>query len=287
MIRFGPSGNSDLFYDQGYKSSLDAPLWIKNRGLSAYEYSFSRGINIGDFVAKSLGEKCRENDVVLSIHAPYYINFANRDPRMIDKSIGYIITSLKYMKIMGSHRLVFHPGSCSDMPREEAYSLLKQNIKLLVQRIDEEHFDFPFIICPETMGKQNQLGTFEEVGEICTYADYLVPTLDFGHINALTQGSLKTEEDFENIIKFLIDKIGLDKVKNIHIHFSKIMYKEKGEIKHLTFEDTEYGPEFEPLARVIKKYNLEPVVICESRGTQAQDASTMKEIYERIIKESN
>lgn len=287
MVRFGPSGNGDLFYDQGYKSSLDAPLWLKNKGLNAYEYSFSRGINISDFLATTLGEKCRENDITLSVHAPYYINLANPDPKMIEKSIGYIISSLKIMRTMGATRLVFHPGSCQDMPREEAYEHLKTNMKLLVQRIEGEHFDFTFIVCPETMGKSNQLGTYEEVGEICTYADWLVPTLDFGHINALTQGSLKTETDFEKIIEFLIDKIGSNKVKNIHIHFSKIMYKEKGEIKHLTFEDSEYGPEFEPLARVIKKYNLSPVIICESRGTQAEDASTMQTIFDRILKEDD
>ena len=88
--------------------------------------------------------------------------------------------------------------------------------------------------------------------------------------------------DFDKIITYLIDKLGYDKVKNIHIHFSKIMYGEKGEIKHLTFEDTEYGPEFEPLAKVIKKHNLEPVIICESRGTQAEDAGEMKIIFENL-----
>ena len=282
MIRFGPSGNCDLFYEQGYKSSLDAPKWVKNRGLSAYEYSFSRGYNTSEFVAKTLGEKCHENDVVLSLHAPYYINLANPDEKMIEKSFGYILTGLKYLKIMGGSRLVFHPGTCGTLKREEAVALMQKNMKELVKRIDAEHFDFDFMLCPETMGKSQQLGTYEEVGEICTYSPYLVPTLDFGHINALTQGTLKKEEDFERIFNFLIDKIGENKVKNIHIHFSKIMYGEKGEIKHLTFEDNEYGPEFEPCARAIKKLGLEPVIICESRGTQAEDSNEMKTIYENL-----
>ena len=138
------------------------------------------------------------------------------------------------------------------------------------------------MLCPETMGKSQQLGTYEEVGEICTYADYLVPTLDFGHINALTHGSLKEEKDFEKILQFLIDKIGRSKVENIHIHFSKIEYGEKGEIKHLTFEDEKYGPDFTGLARAIKKLKLSPVIICESRGTQAEDANAMKKIYESV-----
>ena len=282
MTKFGPSGNCDLFYEQGYKSSLDAPLWIKNRGLNAYEYSFSRGFTMSEFTAKTLGEKCKENGVEISIHAPYYINLANKDEKMIEKSFNYIITSLKFLKLLGGKRCVFHPGSCGDMDRETAFSLLKKNMKELVKRIDNENFDFDFMLCPETMGKSQQLGTYEEVGEICTYADYLVPTLDFGHINALTQGGLKNEQDFEKIFEFLIDKIGRSKVENIHIHFSKIEYGSKGEIKHLTFEDNKYGPEFEGLARAIKNLNLSPVIICESRGTQAEDANEMKKIYENI-----
>jgi len=282
MIRFGPSGNGELFYNQGFKTSIDAPAWLKNRGLNAYEYSFSRGFTISEFMAKTLGEKCFENDIEISVHAPYYINLANPDPKMIEKSFNYIITSLKLLKILGGKKCVFHPGTCGEMSRVVAIETLKKNMKELVKRIDEENFDFQFFLCPETMGKSQQLGTYEEVGEICTYADYLIPTLDFGHINAFTHGKLKCEDDFEKIITFLISKIGFDKVKNLHIHFSKIEYGGKGEIRHLTFEDKEYGPEFEPLAKVLKKYNLEPTVICESSGTQAEDASEMKEIYENL-----
>ncbi len=282
MVKFGPSGNGDLFYAQKYKSSLDAPLWLKNRGLTAYEYAFSRGFNISDFNAKLLGEKCKENKIELSLHAPYYINLANPDKKMIDKSFNYILTCIKYLNTMGATRIVFHPGSCGNMPRKEAFELLKLNMKELVKKINEQKFDFKFYLCPETMGKSQQLGTYQEIAEICTYADYLIPTLDFGHINSLLQGKLKKEKDFEEIFTYLIDKIGFNKVENIHIHFSKIEYGGKGEIKHLTFEDKVFGPEFEPLARVIKKLKLNPVIICESRGSQAEDANEMKQIYDNI-----
>lgn len=281
MIRFGPSGNCELFYDQGYKSSLEAPKWLKNRGLNAYEYSFTRGFNVSDFVAKSLGENCKENDIEISVHAPYYINLANPDKEMVEKSFNYILTSLKYLKLMGGKRCVFHPGTVGKLKRDEAFNLLKENMIELSSRIKEAGFD-DMMICPETMGKSMQLGTYQEIAEICKIAPFFVPTIDFGHINSLLQGKLKQESDFEEIIVYLIDNLGFEKVKNIHIHFSKIMYGEKGEIKHLTFEDNEYGPNFEPLAKVLKKYNIEPVIICESKGTQAEDAGEMKQIFENL-----
>ena len=282
MVRFGPSGNCQLFYDQNFKTSLEAPAWLKNRGLSSYEYSFSRGFTISEFTAKALGDACKQNGIELSVHAPYYINLANPDEQMIQKSFNYIITSLKFLKIMHGTRCVFHPGACGDMDRKTAFEILKTNMKRLVKRIEEENLDFDFLLCPETMGKSMQLGTYEEVAELCTYADFLVPTLDFGHINSLTQGSLKEQKDFDKIFELLISKIGLERTKKVHIHFSKIEYGPRGEIKHLTFEDTTYGPEFLPLAKSIKKYNLSPDIICESKGTQAEDANKMKEIYESL-----
>ena len=280
MIKFGPAGNSDLFYEQGFKSSLDAPKWLKNRDLDAYEYSFSRGFTVSEFVAKSLGEKCKDNNIEISVHAPYYINLANPDDEFVEKSYDYILKSLHYLKLMQGNRCVFHPGTCGKLSREESFELLKKRMKELVKRIDESGIMTEnMLLCPETMGKSQQLGTYQEIAEICTYADYLVPTLDFGHINSLLQGKLKTEKDFEEIIKYLIDKLGISKVKKVHIHFSKIMYGAKGEIKHLTMEDNEYGPEFAPLAKVLKKYDINPVIICESRGCQAEDANILKDIY--------
>ena len=75
---------------------------------------------------------------------------------------------------------------------------------------------------------------------------------------------------------------GEDKVRKMHVHFSKIEYSAGGEVRHLTFDDDLFGPDFVPLARVIKEYDLSPVVICESDGTQAEDALKMKNIFYNI-----
>lgn len=138
------------------------------------------------------------------------------------------------------------------------------------------------IFCPETMGKINQIGDVAEVTEFCKTTDFFIPTIDFGHINARTHGSLRTEEDFEAIVRHLIDNLGFERASQMHVHFSKIEYGKGGEVRHLTFADTVFGPEFLPLARVIKKYGLSPVIICESDGTQCADALEMKRIYESL-----
>ena len=113
----------------------------------------------------------------------------------------------------------------------------------------------------------------------CKIDKVFLPAIDFGHLNAREGGSLKTSEDYKSRLEYMISELGYERVKHFHVHFSKIMYGGKGEIKHLTFEDDVYGPEFEPLAVALKQLKLEPYIISESAGTQAEDAKTMKRIY--------
>ena len=137
-------------------------------------------------------------------------------------------------------------------------------------------------LCIETMGKINQLGDLDEVMQLCRIDDSFLPCIDFGHLNARTLGGLKTKKDFEHIFNEIEDKLGTERLKVFHSHFSKIEYTKGGEKKHLTFEDTVYGPDFEFAAQIIKERDLAPTIICESCGTQAEDALTMKKIYENI-----
>lgn len=281
MIRFGPSGNCKRFYDEGFKSSVEAPEWLSKQGLTAYEYSFGRGINVGDDKARAVGEKGKEFGVEISVHAPYYINFANPSDEMAEKSYNYLLNSCNKARAFGGNRIVFHPATVGKMTRCEAVELTRKRLKILADTIVANKMDDCYF-CPETMGKINQIGDVEEIAEFCKIADFFIPTVDFGHINARTYGSLKTEEDYDRIITCLLNAVGTERTNKLHIHFSKIEYSAGGEVRHLTFADTVFGPEFLPLAKILKKHRLSPVVICESDGTQADDALEMKRIYDSI-----
>lgn len=278
MIKFGPSGNSVNFALAGHKTAEESAVWVKDMGLDAFEYSFGRGILLGEERALSIRAAFQTAGVEISVHAPYYINFANPDPEMIEKSIGYVIDSAKKCKIMGGNRIVFHPASQGKDKRDVAFSRTLDNFKKLADRIRAEGLD-DMTYCPETMGKLAQIGTVPEVGELCSTDELFIPTVDFGHVNAYEHGSLKTTEDFYARLCLLIEKIGFDRMRHFHVHFSKIMYSAKGEIKHLNFDDEVYGPNFEPLADALIKLDLEPVVICESAGNQDFDAKYMKDVY--------
>ena len=281
MIKFGPSGFCDSFLEK-YSSSEQMPEWLNEHKLNAYEYAFNKGVRITDEKAAKIREVFEKNNIELTVHGPYYINLANPDEMMADKSKGYILDSLAKMKVLGAKKLVFHPGSLTKSSREDAFNLVLKRLKELVVLLDEYGYKDVFL-CPETMGKHGQVGTVEEVAKMCAIDERIIPTLDFGHINSFGLGSLKTEDDFRQVFMTLKKHMG-DRFKNVHIHFSKIMFGDKGELKHLTFDDNEgFGPDFEPLAKVLKELDINAVVICESRGTQTKDAVKMKNIFEQTI----
>ncbi|MDE6667662.1 MAG: TIM barrel protein [Clostridia bacterium] len=281
MIKFGPSGNSVAFYAAGYKSTEQSANYVKDLGLDCFEYPFGKGIMLSESKATSIGETFKEQDIEISAHAPYFINFANPDDEAAQKSYGYVLQSAKFIRLMGGRRVVFHPAAQGKATREEAVARTSDRLKVLRDYIYLNGYE-DIMFCPETMGKLAQIGTLEEIVEFCKIDKCFTPTIDFGHINAREQGSLKTVSDYKSRLEYMIAELGFDRVKNFHVHFSKIMYGGKGEVKHLTFEDTEYGPEFEPLAVALKELKLEPYIVSESAGTQDVDALTMKRIYNKI-----
>lgn len=278
---FGPAGNCDDFYAAGLRSSLDAPAWVKKNGLGAYEYQCGKGVKISDEAAAKIGAAAKENGIRLSVHAPYYISLSSTDAEKRDKSILYILQTLNAAKCMGAARIVVHSGSCASITRREALSLAKDTLWRALRAADEEGFG-NICICPETMGKINQLGTVDEVAELCSIDERLIPTVDFGHVNAMTRGGLKTYEDFERVFDTIKNRLGEERACNFHAHYSRIEYTSSGEKKHHRFDETEYEPEFEPIAEITAKRGLSPTIICESRGSQTRDAAELQQIYRRM-----
>lgn len=272
---FGPAGNSESFYAAGYKSTKQAPLWLSKLGLDAYEYQCGNGVTGSDGNFIEVGNAAAEHGIALSLHAPYYISLSGVDPEKRLKSIDYIRKSVHAASLMGADRIVIHTGSASKITREEALYLASDTITRALEEIDTD-----VLFGLETMGKINQLGTLDEVIELCKISPRLVPVVDFGHLNARELGNVfVTEDDYKRVFDKIGDALGDNVARTLHCHFSKIEYTGGGEKKHLTFSDTIYGPEFEPLANVLAKEKLTPRIICESAGTMAEDALSMKKIY--------
>ena len=273
---FGPGGNSESFYADGKKSTVEAPLWVKQKGLDAYEYEAGNGLTAGDATLKKIGDAARENGILMSFHTPYFISLSGIDPEKRLKSIDYISRSLHAAELLCADTIVIHAGSAAKISRSEAMALASDT---LIKNL-EVNGDTDIRMGIETMGKINQLGTLEEVIELCKISPKYHPVVDFGHLNARNIGSYFTTVDsYRAVFDKIATSLGDEYAFNLHCHFSKIEYTGAGEKKHLTFADTVYGPEFEPLAEAIIREGVAPRIICESDGTMAEDALEMKNIY--------
>ncbi len=282
---FGPAGNCDSF-SKAHKSSLDAPKWIADFGLDCYEYQCGKGVHVGEESAKKLGENARAAGIVLSLHAPYFINLANPDPDSLQKTIGYITAACLAASWMGANRVVVHSGALMGRSRGEALAIAKKSLAEVLAACDGQGFGH-IALCPETMGKINQLGDLDEVLELCTLDERLIPCIDFGHLYARSLGADDGAEAAERMLDRVEEVLGPERAARFHSHFSHIEFTPKGGEKcHRTFDDDGgYGPAWEPLAAAVARRGWSPAFICESAGTQAEDALTMKRIYRRYAAE--
>ena len=281
MIKFGPSGTGLTFGEDGLSKTIQVPSWLKAKNLDLFEYSFGRGVRIGEETARTYGEEFAKHGIEISVHAPYFINMATDDEQKALNNHNYLIDSIAALKNLGGNRCVFHPGSPLKKNRRDAMDILIGRMDIMLQEMyDLGHNDI--LLGVETMGKFAQLGDEDEVIEIVSRDNMLVPCIDFGHLNARTCGGITGYDEYARIIEKFINGVGFEKVDNMHIHFSKIEYSPKGEVRHLTFGDTQYGPDYEPLAKAFHEFDIHPYVVCESAGTQTEDSLYMKNYYNSL-----
>jgi deoxyribonuclease-4 len=278
---FGPGGNSDAFRLAGFKSTLDAPTFVKNIGLDAYEYEAGNGLAASPAMLAAVGKAAKEKGVKMSFHTPYFISLSGVVEEKRLNSIRYIRESLDAAHLLGADTIVIHTGSAAKISRDEAMRLAADTLVRTLSEVET----YGIKLGLETMGKKNQLGTLDEVLELCRIDSAFVPVVDFGHLNARDLGNVFiSADDYMRVFEKIEKACGASVAENLHCHFSKIEWTAQGEKKHLTFEDDVYGPKFEPLVDTIVKHSLSPTIICESAGTQSDDALAMKKYYMEKLK---
>lgn len=272
--KFGTAGLSDSYTAKGFDPQKIA-AYTASFGLTAFEYQCGRGVRLAHDKAQALGKAAAAQGIALSVHAPYYISMSGLDDEKRLHSVDYLLQSCALVKALGGRRVVFHPGSCGKQSREAALEKALDTMRRAVAACDEAGYG-DCILCPETMGKINQLGTVDEVLALCAVDARITPCIDFGHIYARSGGAELTDTaSYAALLDKLGDALGDDRAVHFHAHFSRIAYTAGGEKCHLTFADTAYGPPHTPLLQLLKQRKLAPTIICESAGTQAEDAQKL------------
>ena len=278
--KFGPGGNSESFRAAGLRSTLQAPRFVRELGLEAYEYEAGNGITGSSEMFLAVGAKAREHGIKMSFHAPYFISLSSVEKEKRLNSIGYIQRSAEVSELLGADIMVVHCGSCAKISRETAMEYATETLVGTAEMM--QSYGYKTRVGIETMGKINQLGTLDEVIELCKIDPIFAPVVDCGHMNARNIGGYFTDVDsYRAVFDRIANELGDNYARSLHCHFSKIEYTKAGEKRHLTFEDREFGPDFEPLAEAIVREGVAPRIICESAGSMAEDALYMKRAWQK------
>ncbi len=274
-IRFGPAGKPIEFKGD----MVRVPEFLRSIGLDALEYEAVRGVRISEDKARRLGEAAESSGILLSMHAPYYVNLSSPDPDVVSRSLKRLYDSMVASEWMGAYAVVVHPGYYKgNSSREEAVKRVIESFNKLVESLPS--WVTRPEIAPETMGKTSQVGSLEEVVEICSNTPRCRPCVDWAHLYARAEGKFVVSVDqVVKTVEYIERNLGSKAVRPLHTHFSKIEYGRGGERMHHTLAEEEYGPEWSIVCRAYRETGITAVVISESPILE-KDALVMKRICE-------
>ncbi len=283
--RFGPAGVPPTF--RLIRASLeDVPGLLREEGLDALEYEaiyWGGAPQIRREEAEKLGLKAQENDVWLSLHGSYFINL-NGEKQVVEASKKRLVACAIGANWMKAHTVVFHPGFYGRKPPSEAFRNIVAAMKDVVVTLKGLGIT-SVRLGAETMGKPSQVGSLEDVLGFCEEVEQTQLVIDWSHLHARNRGRFRKAEDFRKVVEQVENRLGTEAVQNMHCHFTKIEYSEKGERRHHVLDEAGYGPSFEMLAEIIIEFRLRPVLICESPLLDI-DAAKMRDILRRRLEGS-
>jgi len=259
-LRFGPAGMPLALKGKKLYEGIE---YVSKIGLNALEVEFVQGVRYNKEDAIKASEAAKKHDVWLSCHGPYFINCCSPVKEKQETSKRNLYQALEAATILGAKVVVFHPGfyqgQTPEKAKENAVKLLKEVIEMIKEK------KWTAVLGAETTGKPSQYGSLDEILELCKIlgTKYFRPVVDWGHMHARGNGAIKSQKDFEDIVKKIKDSLGQEGLDGLHCHFSELTFSEKGEKYHIPL-GTSNSPNYHWLADVIKKHKLKFTMICES-----------------------
>jgi len=280
--RFGPAGVPPAFRELK-RPVEEVPKYLHEEGLSAFEYQAVRWgpkPQMKKEVAEKLGINAAQQDGWLSLHGSYFINFCGEE-ETIEASKKRLIACVTAAGWMRARSVVFHPGFYGTRSPKDALQCCLKAMNEVVESTSSLGIA-PVYLAPETTGKSSQLGSLDEILMLCEKVESTLPTIDWAHIHAREKGKLKSIDDFRKVIDVIEKRLGTDAVKNMHCHYTRVEFAGRGEKRHHTMDELEYGPDFEPFAVLIAELDLKPVVISESPILDV-DSLKMRDIVLKML----
>ena len=273
-LRFGTAG---IPISTPKPSTLTGIEQVKKLGLDAMELEFVRRVNLKPETARKIKYVVQKNNVLLTAHAPYYINLNATEKAKREASKNRIIQSAERLHEAGGWSVVFHAGYYLKQEPSKVYDTIKSEIRDIVTILQDKGVNV--WIRPELTGKPTQFGNLNELIQMSQEVEQVLPAIDFAHCHARNKGKYNSTEEWREMLSLLEEGLGRDALDNMHIHISGIEYSDKGERNHLNLQESDM--KWEDLLRVLKEFKVKGVVISESPNIEG-DALLMKKKYEEI-----
>lgn len=257
QVHFGPAG-----YPAEAQGKLERIFQILvDTGMDALEYAAVHGLRTTEEKAKQIGNLARQNDIKMSMHEAYYISIASKNPQIRERSRQRLIKALTFAPLMSVTRIVFHPGTHGGLSSEESHRVISDSLQSIWD--EAGHLGNGALLAPEIAGKLSMFGSVEQIIRLCQDVEGCIPTIDWAHLYARSQGEMNDKDRYMKIINHFENELGDLFLDNMHFHISAISFTEKGEASHQSFGG-EWGPDMYPLMEIVNEVGYKPTFICES-----------------------
>ena len=278
IFRFGTVG-SPISTPAKPGGSIGAILRLRSLDLNALELGWVRSVRVSETKCAEIKRTSLEQDVSISVHAPYYINF-NADENEWPKSRQRLMDAAKFGFLAGATDIVFHPGSYFGQSPDHVLRTVLHRLEDVIRELSEEKVQVT--LRPETMGKSAMLGSLEDTLIMSKEFKEVQPCLDFAHLHARPgNGSMNTTEEWKKLLDTYANSLGQNALSSLHIHLSGIEYSEKGEKNHLPLLDSDFN--IQELFIALHEYSCAGRILCESPAME-NDALLMKRMWSELFK---
>lgn len=242
--------------------------------LDGMELEFVHGVRISEETRNFVNKEAKERNLILSAHAPFYVNLNAREEEKIDASVARIIETAVAGRDTGAFSITFHAAYYLGNDKELVFTQVKNQMKRITDFVEKENLNV--WIRPETTGKATQWGDLEEVIKLSNEFEQVLPCIDFSHLHARSAGEYNTYDEFSYILEKIEKEIGRYALDNFHGHLAGIEYTAKGERQHLELENSDMN--YKDLLKVLKEFEVKGALVCESPNIE-EDAKLIKEFY--------
>jgi deoxyribonuclease-4 len=273
-LRFGPGG---VPHSAKKPSTQEGIRRCKELGLGCMEMEFVQRVSMGEATAKEVAVVAAAEDVVLSSHAPYYVNLNSADAQKAAASVSRVLQAARITALCGGTGTIFHAAFYQTTPHDEVYAVVKASLEQMSATLRTEGYDV--LLRPETTGKESQFGTVDELLRLSTEVAGVLPCIDFSHLHARSGGAYNSYDEFLGILKQIEAVLGRPGLERMHMHVSGIEYTAKGERKHLNLQESDL--KYAELMRALKDMKVAGTLVVESPDLE-DDALLLQETYARL-----